>query len=225
MLGKADMVWADVSKTKIIGGHGNPEKIDERANIIKEKIKSSDSEFEKKQLKERLAKLVSGAAIVKVGGFTEVEMKDRKERVIDAVEATKSAVEEGIVAGGGITLYNISERLSKTFKDKHDEDVVIGYEVVRESLKMAIEKLLHNAGVNKEEVIKNLKKGWSKNAAYGYNVVTKEYGDMFEMGIIDPTKVTKNAVQNGASVAGQILTTEAIVVELPEETIKHHESQ
>lgn len=214
-LGRADKVWSDAEKTKIVGGTGNPEEIKKRASLIREEIKKSKSEFEKTKLQERLARLISGAAIIRVGGMTEVEISERNERVIDAIEATKSAMEEGIIPGGGIELLGISEELSD-MKDKNT-DVDFGIKLVVSSLQEPIRKLLTNAGENAEEIIEKIKNYEGDIDSYGYNVESEEYGDMIEMGIIDPTKVTRSAVQNAASVAAMILTTEFIVVEIPED--------
>ncbi len=205
MLGKCDSVWADKDRMRIIGGFGTPEKIKTRADQIKEQIKKSTSDFEKEMLKQRLARLTSGAAIIKVGALTEVEMKERKERVIDAVEATKAAVEEGIIAGGGIALFNIAKDIGKS--NDSNNDTRIGREIVREATIEPFYKLLENAGIQFLPTADD----------EGINVETGVVGNMFEMGIIDPAKVTRNALENAVSVASMILTTEAVIVELPEE--------
>lgn len=211
-LGRADSIWCDEHRTKIVGGFGSSEAIEARAQQIRDLIKKTDSDFEKEKLRERLARLVSGAAIIKVGARTEVELSDRKERVIDAVEATKAAVSEGIVAGAGMSYLNCSGRLSK-LKDKNP-DIQKGIDLVGTALLHPLTKLLENAGVNVVEVVDTIKKENDPN--YGFNVETEEYGNLFQMGIIDPTRVAKNAVENGGSVAGMILTTEAIITNIPE---------
>lgn len=219
MLGKADQVYSDAEMTKIIGGKGDQEAIEARANLIREQIKKSDSEFEQKQLKERLAHLISGAAIFKVGGMTEVETSDRKERVIDAVEATKSAVDEGVIAGGGIALYDIATKMNRYSSIAETTDEQKGYILVVEALKAPIGKLITNAGRNPENILQSIMLDRKNDSDYGYNVESEVTGNMFDMGIIDPTKVTKNAVQNAVSVASMILTTEAIVCDIKEEKL------
>lgn len=210
--GRADSVWADGDKTKIIGGFGEPKKIEERIQHIRDQIKEEESDFEKEKLKERLARLTSGAAIIKVGAMTEVELSDKKERVIDAVEATKAALEEGIVPGGGVNFLKLYQNM-KDLKNEN-KDIQAGIDIVKESLLEPIKKLLANAGEDADKIIKLLISSNTEN--YGFNVETEEFGDMIEMGIIDPTKVTRNAIQNSTSVAAQILTTEAVVCDIPE---------
>lgn len=211
MLGYAEKVWADAERTKIIGGIGSKEAIKARANQIKDQISKTESEFEKEKLRERLARLVSGAAIIKVGALTEVEFNDRKERVIDAVEATKSALEEGIIAGGGITLFNIYKKNSCTPEGWEKNDELIGEHIVYNSLADPMKKILENAGIDMKKVLKKL---MLADNNIGINIETEEEGNMFDMGIIDPTKVTRNAIENAASVAAQILTTQAIVTDI-----------
>jgi len=213
-LGRADKVWADAETTKIVGGVGDPSKIQARADGIKEEIKKSKSDFEKTKLKERLARLISGAAIIKVGGMTEVEIDEKNERVIDAIEATKSAMEEGIIPGGGIELLGISEELSEM--SDSNEEIDAGIKIVLETLRAPIHKLLSNAGVDAQKTIDGIVNYEGSIDSYGFNVDTEEFGDLIKMGVIDPTKVTRSAVQNAASVAAMILTTEFIVVEIPE---------
>jgi chaperonin GroEL len=172
-------------------------------------MNKTKSEFEKTRLKERLARLISGAAIIKVGAMTEVELKEKKERVIDAVEATKAAVEEGVVVGGGVALMNASHAISLAKDKVKDDDERIGMEIVFNALYEPFRKLISNAGIQLDAIP-------GKDFETGINVETGEIGNMFTMGIIDPTKVTRNAVQNAASVAGMILTTEAVICDIPE---------
>lgn len=214
MLGRADKVWCDSENTQIIGGAGEQIAIEARAETIRNLIEKSNSEFETKQLKERLARLVSGAAIIKVGGLTEVEIDEKVERVIDAIEATKSALEEGILPGGGIELFQIGEDLVDL--KVTDPDLQAGIDVVVKSLDKPLRKLLSNAGEDVDGVVEQLSNYDGDISAYGYNVETEEFGDLYKMGVIDPTKVTRNAVQNAASVAGMVLTTEFVVVDIPE---------
>lgn len=215
-LGRADSVIADDKTTRIVGGFGNPDKIAERVRSIKEAIGKEKSEFEKEKLQERVAKLVSGAAIIKVGARTEVELSDKKEKVIDAVEATKAAVLEGIVAGGGVALRNCG--LAVSLLRNEDEDFQAGIDIVASALFKPMEKIISNAGLNSDEIIRKTES--QGNKSWGFNVETEEYGDMFELGVLDPTKVVKEAIQNSASVSAMILTLEAIVCKLPEEKEK-----
>lgn len=207
VLGKAESVWADGETTKIVGGFGETNAIEARANQIRDLINKTDSEFEKEKLKERLAKLISGAAIIKVGARTEVELSDRKERVIDAVEATKAAAAEGIVAGGGVTL----NEASRALKLSEGGDFGIGVEIVKQALQKPYIKLLENAAI--DQTIINKK---TITESTGVNVMNGEVGNMFEMGIIDPARVTKEAIANAVSVAAMILTMEAGIVKIPE---------
>ncbi len=215
-LGFADKIWCDGERTKIVGGHGKPEKIEERASQIKNLISKSESDFEKEKLKERLARLISGAAIIKVGAMTEVEMKEKKERVIDAVEATKAAIQEGIISGGGIALYDIHE---KTKLKTSSPDINKGFNIVIDSLIEPLKKLLSNAGANIDEVLTNIG-SINNKGEYGYDVEEETYGNMYQLGIIDPIKVTRSAVENACSVASMILTMEAVVVDIPDDTKK-----
>jgi len=209
-LGRADSIWANDKTTRLVGGFGDPKKISARADKIRESIKKEDSDFEKEKLRERLAKLISGAAIIKVGAKTEVELSDKKERVIDAVEATKAAVLEGIVAGGGITLLGISDILNK--EKLSDPEEQVGLTIVEEALAEPALKILANAGKGSGVFDKlRPKDDW------GYDVMTEQFGNLFELGIIDPTRVVKEAISNAVSVSASILTIEAIVCKLPEE--------
>jgi len=217
-LGRADRVWCDGERTKIIGGMGKSELIQSRAQQIRDLIAKTDSDFEKDKLKERLARLTSGAAIIKVGAMTEVELKEKKERVIDAVEATKSAVEEGIVAGGGITPYSLAKNVAEGKNKETNEHVKAGMDIVYRALITPIHKILENAGVEPKNIIAQIEVANSRN--YGYDVETEEFGDLIKKGIVDPTKVTRNAIQNAASVASLILTTEATVTDIEEEKKK-----
>lgn len=206
-LGKADRVETDANTTKIVGGFGTPEKIEERAKTIRKKIDEDESEFEKDKLRERLARLTSGAAIIKVGALTEVELKENKERVIDAVEATKAAVSDGIVGGGGTTLRDIANELSKEVP-KLKGDIETGYKIVIEALLTPYQKLAENSGIDiTGEVFK---------VGEGIDINTEEKVNMREAGVIDPARVVKNSVLNSTSVATLILTTEAVVCKLPD---------
>ena len=212
-LGRADLIWCDEKTTKIVGVFGEASKIEARANLIKDLIKNEKSDFEKEKLGERLAKLISGAAIIKVGARTEVELSDKQERVIDAVEATKAAVLEGIVAGGGVALHNCGVAVSKLVNT--NKDIQAGIDVVANALKTPIRKIIENAGIDPDNILTGISENKDEN--FGYDVETEQVGNMFKMGVIDPTKVTKNAIQNAVSVAEAILSTEALICKIPEE--------
>lgn len=221
--GKADKVWADKDSTRIIGGKGQKVKIEARAKQIKMAIEKSTSDFDKEKLSERLAKLSGGVAVINVGAATEVEMKDRKERVIDAVAATKAALEEGIVPGGSVALLDVATKM--TIKDlgnpKASKDEVFGFEIVKNSLEAPFIKLMENAGLDAGMLIAKARE--ASGTSQGFNVMTIESAetaqtvDMLKEGIIDPLKVVRSAVQNAVSVATMILTTEALVTDIPEE--------
>jgi chaperonin GroEL len=214
--GRADKVWADDRTTRIVGGHGDAAQIQAKIEQLKTKIEKEQNEFEKTKLQERLAKLASGVAIIKVGAQTETEMKELKERVVDAVEATKSAVEEGIIAGGGVALYAISKKL-QNMMNRH-KDVQVGIDLVIKALQSPIKRIIENAGIDAEVILKDIDK--NKDADFGYNIESNTFGNMFDMGVVDPKKVTRLAIQNAASVAAMILTTEGLVTDYPEDKIQ-----
>jgi chaperonin GroEL len=214
--GRADKVWSDKENTRIIGGKGEKTALIARIAQVKRAIEDTTSDFDKEKLQERLAKLSGGVAVINVGATTEIEMKEKKERVNDAVAATKAALEEGIVPGGGVTLLKARKSLEKLLKNlKLAEDERTGISILFESLEEPIKKIVANAGVDSALVLKNVDK--SKEDDYGFNVMTMEYGSMIKAGIIDPAKVTRSAVQNAVSVAMMVLTTEALVTDIPEE--------
>jgi chaperonin GroEL len=211
MLGKARQVKVSKEDTIVVEGQGSAEDIKGRINQIKSEIDRSDSEFDREKLQERLAKLSGGVAVIKVGAATEVELKEKKHRIEDALSATKAAVEEGIVAGGGVVLLNA---VSAIKGDELQGDEKTGSEIVRRSLEEPLRQIASNAGVEGSvvvEKVRSLKKG------HGFNAIDGEYVDMAKEGIIDPAKVTRSALQNAASIAGLLLTTEAVVAEKPEE--------
>ena len=210
-LGQARRVKVDKEKTTIIDGLGDKEEINKRIKQIKKELEVTESDFDKEKLEERLAKLSGGVAVIKVGAPTEVEQKERQYRVEDAVRATKAALEEGVVAGGGIALI----RSKKVLDDLklEDEDEQMGVEIIKKSLEEPLRQIAENSGIYGEVVLREVKKRGEKE---GFNALTKEYGDMFKLGIIDPTKVVRAALENAASVAGMILTTRALVYEIPE---------
>jgi chaperonin GroEL len=213
MLGRAEKVKVDKENTTIVGGKGEAEAIKGRINQIKAEIEKSDSEYDREKLQERLAKLAGGVGLIKVGAATETELKEKKHRIEDALSATKAAVEEGIVSGGGSVLVDVIPAVSKVRK-KLDGEEKIGAEIVEKALEEPLKQLAANAGFEGSvvvEKVKGLKKG------EGLNVLSGKYGDMIEMGIVDPAKVTRSALQNAASIGSLILTTEALVAEKPEE--------
>ncbi len=213
--GRAEKVKATNEETQIIGGKGAKSSVVDRINQIKKEIERSTSEFDREKLEERLAKLSGGAAVVSVGAATELEMKEKKERVIDAVAATKAAIEEGVVPGGGVTLVRAREALSKLRESLKVEDQKRGVDILYQALAEPTRWIVKNAGEEPGIVLEKIES--SKNLDFGFNVMTMEYGSMLTAGIIDPAKVTRSAVQNAASVAMMVLSTEALITDLPEE--------
>lgn len=213
-LGKADKVWADKDNTQIIGGRGDKAKIKARIALLKSQIAKTTSDFDREKLEERLAKLAGGVAQINVGAITEVELNEKKERVKDAVGATKAAIEEGIVAGGGVALLRARKILKGLTGATKDEQV--GIDIVYEALGEPIRWLAMNCGEGDGWLIQKTVEA-SKVDDYGYNALTGELGSMFKFGILDPLKVTRSALQNAASVAMMVLTTEGLVTDLPEE--------
>ena len=212
--GRADKVWADKENCRIIGGKGDEEKIKARIAQIKRQIEETTSEFDKEKLQERLAKLAGGVAVINVGAATEVEMKERKERVNDAVSATKAALEEGIVAGGGVTLLQARKSLLALKNKMEFEEEKTGVDIVYKALAEPIRMIAKNAGVDSGWVLKKVEE--SKDPDYGFNALTLEFGSMFKQGIVDPAKVVRSALENASSVATMILTTEALITDIPE---------
>lgn len=212
--GRADKIWMDKENTQIIGGRGIKKAVEARIKQLRHEIEVTKSDFDKEKLAERLAKLAGGVAVINVGAATEVEMKEKKERVNDAVSATKAALEEGIVAGGGVALLRARGVLKELVKTISDNEVKTGVEIVYQSLAEPMRMLATNSGVDAGWVINKVEE--SKVADYGYDVADLSFGSMFKKGIIDPVKVTRSAVENAISIAGMILTTEALVTDLPE---------
>jgi len=212
-LGQADKVWSDKDATRIIGGAGKSSDIKARVIQIKTQIEASDSDFDREKLEERLAKLSGGVAQINVGAATEVELNEKKERVKDAVGATKAAIEEGIVPGGGIALLKARQAITKVTSEIKDEQ--IGVDIVYNALEQPTRWLVKNAGEDDGYIIRKIEE--NKDPDYGYNVLTNKFGSMFKFGILDPVKVTRSALQNAASVAMMVLTTEALVTDIPEE--------
>jgi len=212
MLGRAKRVVIDKDDTTIIEGAGAKQEITGRCNEIRKQIEDTTSDYDREKLQERLAKLAGGVAVIRVGGATEIEVKERKDRVDDALHATRAAVEEGIVAGGGVALLYASEALAKVKTENEDQKV--GVDIVRRALQTPTRQIAVNAGVDGSIVVGKLLEGKDRNL--GFDAQTGEYRDMLKAGIIDPTKVVRLALQDAASVAGLLITTEAMVAEKPE---------
>lgn len=212
-LGKAERVVSDKDNTIIIGGKGNKSAIEGRIKQIRKEIDTTDSDFDREKAQERLAKLTGGVAVINVGAATEIELKEKKERVDDAVHATKAAVEEGYVVGGGVALIRARKVLDKMLTTAGDTDERIGVEIVRDALVRPLMKLASNSGADSGWVVKEVEKAIGDN---GFNALTSKFENLTAAGIIDPVKVTRSALQNGSSVAMMILTTEALVTDLPE---------
>jgi len=211
MLGKADRITSDKDNTIIVGGKGARNKIDARIAQIKTQIEKTTSEFDREKLEERLAKLSGGVAVVNVGAATEIELKEKKERVNDAVQATKAAIEEGFVVGGEVALLRAAKALD-SIKVEGDEE--IGVKILRHALRQPLQKLAKNAGADAGWVVREVEKSEGNR---GFNALTGKFEDLIAAGVIDPVKVTRSALQNAASVAMMVLTTEALVTDIPEE--------
>jgi chaperonin GroEL len=220
MLGQAHRVVSNKDNTTIVGGKGDKSKIEGRVKQIRSQLQVTDSEFDREKLEERLAKLSGGVAVIKVGAVTETEMKEKKYRIEDAINATRAALEEGIVSGGGVALFDISREL----REKKEElfpifgDEYRGVEILLRALEYPIRTIAENSGKSAEDVFNTLMK--KDKAGFGFNALTGEFVDMIESGILDPTKVVKSAISNAASVASLILTSEAVVAEKPGEKEK-----
>lgn len=211
-LGTAHKVTVSKENTVIVDGAGNAGQIAERVQQIRAQIEESTSEYDKEKLQERVAKLAGGVAVIKIGAATEVEMKEKKDRVDDALHATRAAVEEGVVAGGGVALVRAAKALDGVTGANDDQNV--GINILRRAIEAPLRQIVANAGDEPSVVINAVKNG---EGNYGYNAATGEYGDMLEMGILDPAKVTRSALEHAASVAGLMLTTECMITEIPEE--------
>ena len=216
MLGKAKRVTVTKDETTIVVGNETKDAVADRIRIIKNQIAASDSEYDKEKLNERIAKLSGGVALIEVGAASEVELKERKLRIEDALNATRAANEEGIVPGGGVALLRIQQELSKNLEsiDFDSDDEKVGYKILTAALDVPLRAIARNAGAKADVVVDCV---LEKEGAYGYDALNSKYVDMFQAGIVDPAKVTRSALTNAASVASMLLTTEAAVVELPEE--------
>jgi chaperonin GroEL len=212
MLGTAEKVTIDKDNTTIVNGAGDADLIKNRVNQIKGQMETTTSDYDKEKLQERLAKLAGGVAVLYVGAASEVEMKEKKDRVDDALHATRAAVEEGIVAGGGVALLRAKSALFSLTTENPDE--VTGIQIVARAIEAPLRTIVENAGLEGSVVVAKVAEG---KANFGYNAKTDEYVDMLKAGIIDPKKVTRVALENAASVAGMILTTECALVDIKEE--------
>ena len=213
MLGTAEKVTIDKDNTTIVNGAGDKDNISARVNQIKAQIESTTSDYDREKLQERLAKLAGGVAVLYVGAASEVEMKEKKDRVDDALHATRAAVEEGIIPGGGVALVRAADALDQLKGDNADETT--GIQIVTRAIEEPLRQIVANAGNEGSVVVSKVKEG---KADYGYNAKKEVFENMFEAGIIDPTKVTRVALENAASVAGMLLTTECVLADIPEET-------
>ena len=212
-LGRAHQVKVEKERTIIVDGAGNAEEIKSRVNQIRNQIEETTSDFDREKLQERLAKLAGGVAVIKVGAATEVEMKEKKLRIEDALAATKAAVEEGIVAGGGIALINAIPSVEETVNACVGDEKT-GATIVLKSLEEPLKQIAVNAGLEGSVIVQNVKT--QAKVGYGYNALKDEYGDMIGFGIVDPTKVTRSALENASSVASMVLTTEALIADKKE---------
>ena len=212
--GRADRVWADKENTRIIGGKGEKKLIQARISQIRREVDETTSEFDREKLQERLAKLSGGVAVINVGAATEVEMKEKKEKVNDAVSATKAAIEEGIVPGGGIALLRARHVLEKVKKEVRYEDEKTGIDILYRTLSEPVRRIAENAGADPGWVVKKVDE--AKTVDYGFNALTNEFGSMVAAGILDPAKVTRLALQNAVSIGSMVLTTEAMITDIPE---------
>jgi chaperonin GroEL len=215
-LGEAKKVVAEKENTTIIDGAGKASDIKARVESIRQQVEEATSDYDKEKLQERVAKLSGGVAVVKVGAATEIEMKEKKARVEDALHATRAAVEEGVVPGGGVALIRAQRSLEKL--EGANEDQTVGIRILSRAIEEPLRQIVENAGEDAAVVVNRVKEG---KGNFGYNAATGEYGDMIEAGILDPTKVTRLALQNASSVAGLLLTTEVMVAESPKDEVEH----
>jgi len=212
-LGSAKRIVVDKDQTTIVGGNGRAGEIEARVAQLRKQIDETTSDYDKEKLQERLAKLAGGVAVIKVGAATETAMKEKKDRVDDAMHATRAAVEEGVVPGGGVALIRTLQTIRKLGLRGDNSDQNIGIDIVLRAMEQPLREIVANAGMEPSVILNRIKEG---SGNFGYNAQTDEYGDMMEMGIIDPTKVVRVALQNAASVAGLMITTEAMIGDLPE---------
>ena len=216
-LGEAKKILVEKENTTIIDGAGKASDIKGRVESIRQQIEEATSDYDKEKLQERVAKLSGGVAVIKVGAATEIEMKEKKARVEDALHATRAAVEEGVVPGGGVALVRALKAIEKLVGK--NEDQTTGIKILARSIEEPLRQIVSNAGEDAAVVLNRVREG---KGTFGYNAATGEYGDMIEMGILDPTKVTRLALQNAASVSGLLLTTEVMIAESPKDEEHAH---
>ncbi len=216
-LGEAKKILVEKENTTIIDGAGKAADIKGRVDSIRQQIEEATSDYDKEKLQERVAKLSGGVAVIKVGAATEIEMKEKKARVEDALHATRAAVEEGVVPGGGVALVRALKAIEKLVGK--NEDQTTGIKILARSIEEPLRQIVTNAGEDAAVVLNRVREG---KGTFGYNAATGDYGDMIEMGILDPTKVTRLALQNAASVSGLLLTTEVMIAESPKEEEHAH---
>ena len=210
-MGSAKKIVISKDNTTVVDGAGTKKEIDERVAQIRAQLEETTSEYDREKLQERVAKLAGGVAVIKVGAATEVEMKEKKDRIDDALHATRAAVEEGVVPGGGVALIRALQAIKDLSGANHDQD--IGISIARRAMEEPLRQIVANAGAEPSVIVNKVAEG---KGNFGYNAATDEFGDMFEMGILDPTKVARSALQNAGSIAGLMLTTEAMVAEKPQ---------
>ncbi|MEP6284085.1 MAG: chaperonin GroEL, partial [Nitratireductor sp.] len=211
MLGRAKKVVVEKENTTVVDGSGRKDDIQGRVAQIKQQIEETSSDYDREKLQERLAKLAGGVAVIRVGGATEVEVKEKKDRVDDAMHATRAAVEEGVLPGGGVALLRVVSALDALSGDNADQN--FGIDIVRRAIETPVRQIAENAGAEGSIIVGKLRE--KSDFSYGWNAQTGEYGDMFKMGVIDPVKVVRTALQDAASVAGLLVTTEAMVADRP----------
>ncbi|HKF93076.1 MAG TPA: chaperonin GroEL [Gammaproteobacteria bacterium] len=216
-LGNAKRVVISKENTTIVGGAGKTKEIQGRVEQIRAQIEEATSDYDKEKLQERMAKLAGGVAVIKIGAATEVEMKEKKARVEDALHATRAAVEEGVVAGGGVALVRVSQALRKNKIETENSEQEMGFKIALRALEEPLRQIVKNAGEEPSVVLHKVAEG---KGNFGYNAQTEEYGDLVKMGILDPTKVARTALQNAASIAGLMITTEAMIAEMPKKPAK-----
>ncbi len=212
MLGTAKKVQITKDETTIVDGAGAKAEIESRVTQIRSQIEETSSDYDREKLQERVAKLAGGVAVIRVGGMTEVEVKERKDRVDDALNATRAAVQEGIIVGGGVALVQAGKALEKLKGGNPDQEA--GIAIVRRAIEAPLRQIAENAGVDGAVVAGKVRE--NKDTSFGFNAQTEEYGDMFKYGVIDPAKVARTAMEDAASVAGLLITTEAMVADKPE---------
>jgi len=211
-LGRAKRVLMDKDNTTIIDGDGKAKEIEARVKAIRVQIEETTSDYDKEKLQERVAKLAGGVAVIKVGAGTEVEMKEKKDRVDDALHATRAAVEEGVVAGGGVALIRAVQAISDLVGDNADQNA--GINILRRAMEAPLRQIVTNAGEEASVIVNKVKEGTGN---YGYNAASGEFGDMLAMGILDPAKVARSALEHAGSVAALMLTTECMITDAPED--------